>query len=95
MEASNERWFKALTKEFDHSSDRSLIIVAASIIDNLLGEVLKAFMTPSPKENDPLFVMGRGLLGSFGRKIQLAHRLGLISERAFHDFKKISNFMLS
>ncbi|MEB9416023.1 MltR family transcriptional regulator [Bacillus cereus] len=89
---SVQEWFKrygeknqymqALTefeKELENSSDRGLVLVSGSIIDELLGELLKAFLINSKSIEKDLF-KGNGVLATFEAKIQMSYYLGLISK---------------
>ena len=63
-------------------SARPLIIVGASKIDHLLFEVLSTFLLPKrakTKDQDEL-LEGDTPLGTFGSRIKICHRLGLIDE---------------
>ena len=62
-------------------------------VDASLECLLKAVLLPSPSGRDALFQPDRPL-GSFGAKISLAHRLGLIDqpvEKALHTLRRVRN----
>jgi hypothetical protein len=73
-------FFKTVLAE----SERGRIILLACKVDELLLELLKTYFKPSREKkvnNDKLF--GRmGLLGAFSSRIEMAHRVGLISKQS-------------
>lgn len=72
---------------------RGLVLVGAARLDLALEHLLKAVMAPSDDPDDKLFTPDRSL-GSFGAKISLAARLGLIDtsiEAALHAVRTIRN----
>ena len=89
MSTKNEHWFKLLNQEFAGTSDRSCVVVAASIIDHLLTETLRTFLVPCPTAQDPLLDGANAPLGTFSARIDAAHRFGLISVQAARDLHLI------
>jgi len=72
---------------------RGLVLVGAARLDLALEHLLKAVMAPSPGPDDKLFSADRSL-GSYGAKISLAARLGLIEppiEQALHAIRSVRN----
>jgi hypothetical protein len=72
---------------------RGLVLVGAARLDLALEHLLKAVMAPSDDADDRLFTPDRSL-GSFGSKISLAARLGLIEapiEQALHAIRSVRN----
>lgn len=72
---------------------RGVVLVAAARLDLALEHLLKAVMAPSADADDKLFTPDRSL-GSFGAKISLAARLGLIDssiETALHAVRSVRN----
>jgi len=72
---------------------RGAVLVGVARVDASLECLLKAVLLPSPSGRDALFQPDRPL-GSFGAKISLAHRLGLIDqpvERALHTLRRVRN----
>jgi hypothetical protein len=72
---------------------RGAVLVGVARVDASLERVLQAVLLPSPSGRDALFQPDRPL-GSFGAKISLAHRLGLIDqsvERALHTLRRVRN----
>ena len=83
MEVS--RWFAELNTELNGSSDRSCVIVAASIIEHQLTECLRARLVPSGAAQDSLLEGATAPRGSFSAKIDLAYRVGLIGQQLARD----------
>ncbi|PFE05058.1 transcriptional regulator [Bacillus sp. AFS023182] len=71
--------FKEFEKEVENSSDRGLVLVCGSIIDQLLNELLKTLLIKSDSVEKDLFKVN-GVLGTFDSKIQMSYYLGLISQ---------------
>lgn len=72
---------------------RGLVLVGAARLDLALEHVLKAVMAPCSDPDDKLFTPDRSL-GSYGAKISLAARLGLIDasiEQALHVIRRVRN----
>jgi len=72
---------------------RGLVLVGAARLDLALEHLLKAVMAPSHDPDDKLFTPDRSL-GSYGAKISLAARLGLIEpsiEQALHAIRSVRN----
>ena len=66
----------------------------ASLIDEGLTSLLKNFLVPQPSANDSLFDSATSPLSTFSAKIDMSHRLGLISNklcRDIHLIRKIRN----
>jgi len=69
------------------------VLVGVSRVDASLERLLLAVLLPSPSGRDALFQPDRPL-GSFGAKISLVHRLGLIDrpvERSLHTLRRVRN----
>ncbi|ANC19615.1 hypothetical protein WR52_12850 [Bacillus cereus] len=66
-------------KELEYSSDRGLALVCGSIIDQLLSDLLKAFLIKSDSVEKDLF-KGNSILSTFDSKIKMSYYLGLISK---------------
>jgi len=71
-------------------SDRPLVIIATIFLDNELTDILRAFLIPDADkiDNDNLFGYNRPI-ENFGPKIDLAYRLGLISDKLCKDLHYI------
>lgn len=71
---------------------RGAVLVGVARVDAALEVLLKASLAP-PSGNETLFLTDRPL-GSFGARIALAQRLGLIDhqvERTLHTLRKVRN----
>lgn len=72
---------------------RGAVLVGVARVDAALERLSQAVLLPSPGRSDSLFQADRPL-GSFGARISLAHRLGLIEtpvERALHTLRRVRN----
>jgi hypothetical protein len=62
-------------------SDRGAVLAAAALLDVGLETALKKKLVPAAKKDDLLFNGGYSPLRSFSAKIELAFRLGLITDK--------------
>jgi hypothetical protein len=72
---------------------RGAVLVGVARVVAALERLLLSVLLPSPSRSDALFQPDRPL-GSFGARISLAHRLGLIEspvERALHTLRQVRN----
>jgi hypothetical protein len=75
-------------------SDRGSIIVAVSLLDDILNQLLKAKLAPSLDNRDEHFDTATAPFSTFSAKIDLAYRLGLLRAEvraSFHQLRKIRN----
>jgi hypothetical protein len=75
-----------------HEKGRGAVLVGVARVDAALETLLKASLTP-PRSRETLFHAERPL-GSFGAKVALAARLGLIDaavEQSLHSLRRIRN----
>lgn len=90
-----ESWANQFMSEFEKETDRASIIVAASILDTALESIMKRFLVPIPSSTDTLLDSASNApISSFDARINLAHRLGLISAkfcRDLHLIRKMRN----
>ena len=81
--------------EFEKETDRAAGIVGASILDSTLESILKSRLVKSQQaKNDSLFDGPNAPLASFGSRIDMAYRLGLISDemsKVLHIVRRIRN----
>jgi hypothetical protein len=80
----NEGDVNAYFRNIMTESERGKVILLAAKIDELLGELLKRYFKPSrakDEKDDKVFRI-MGLLGTFSARIEMAHRVGLISREA-------------
>jgi len=92
---TDKQWqFDYLFEQFQKESDRAAVILVSSIIDENLGALLKSHLVPIPTSEDNLFDNATSPLSTFSSKIDLCHRIGLISgkfARDLHVLRKIRN----
>ncbi len=72
-------------------SSRPLVIVAAAKVDDLLLEILRAYLLPQiakPKEQDEL-LGGDAPLSTFSARIKMCRRLGLIDETLYLALERL------
>lgn len=80
--------------EFARETDRAAVIVAASMLDELLRSLLVAKLVPVSSSNDELFDGANAPLGTFSARIEMAYRTGMISvklARDLHLVRRIRN----
>jgi hypothetical protein len=85
--------FTEFLEEFKNESDRAAVILGVSKLDLLLYQLLRKVLVPITQKTDDLFD-GDGPLSSFGVKINLTYRLGIIDNafaNALHLIRKIRN----
>ena len=72
-------------------SARPLIIIGTSKIDNLLLEILRAFLKPklAKGNNQDELLEGDTPLGTFSSRIKICRRLGLIDETLFDAIDRL------
>jgi len=83
-----------LFKEFEKESDRAAVILVTALIDEGLTTLLKLYLIPIPTSSDEMFDGANATLSNFSSKINIAHRLGLITgkfARDLHLIRKIRN----
>jgi len=84
---------RAIALQMLEERGRGAVLVGVARVDAALERLLQAMLIVSPNRNDGLFQADRPL-GSFGAKISLAHRLGLIEspvEQALHTLRRVRN----
>lgn len=89
-----EYWSDFLLEEFYKETDRAAIILTTSLFENALGTLIKIYLAPTGAKNDVLCDGPTAPLSEFSSKIQLAQRLGLISQKFANDLniiRKIRN----
>ena len=69
-------------------TERGRVLVAASLIEEVLEEILRSFLS-SEKRTDDLFAGGNAPLGTFSAKIKLARSLCLITVEEFQDIELV------
>lgn len=79
---------KEIEREISKSSDRGTVLICGSVLDGLLGEVLRGFLVEGNKKEEDLF-KGKGVLANFDGKIIMAFYLGLINKNEFDNLKHL------
>jgi mannitol operon repressor len=85
--------FSKFLKEFQSETDRGASILAGSMLDQKLKDILVDFLIECNQTND-LITGHNAPLATFSSRLNLAFSLGLISEYEFHDcniIRKIRN----
>lgn len=72
-------YLKEFDKEVENNSDRGLVLICGSIIDQLLNDLLKSFFIKKDDIDNNLFKNGQAL-GTFDGKVKAAFYLGLITK---------------
>jgi len=86
--------FESFINEFRTETDRAAVILGAAKLDELLRQILQAYLLTVPSGRDELLSQ-ENALGTFSSKINISYRLGLIDaefSRALHIVRKIRNF---
>lgn len=86
--------FRSFIEQTSEESDRGSVLVAVSILDDILTQLLKAKLVPTLEQNDELFDGAYAPFSSFSAKIDLAYRVALIKpnvRRSCHILRKIRN----
>lgn len=89
-----KHWDDLLMEEFAKESDRACVIISAAMLDCALETILKAYLVPTTSSEDKLLEGAYAPISTFNARIDLAHRLGLISAqfcRDLHIIRKIRN----
>lgn len=92
----NDPYFQRLNtflKASDSESERGKVLVATSLIEEMLAEILRAYLLDGATTND-LFDGGNAPLGTFSAKARLSRSLCLISDEEYRDIdiiRKIRN----
>lgn len=77
-----------LTRSLRDYDDRGLVLSLAAFAEEALGELLKAFMTPS--EATAQLIEGfNAPLGTFSSRIKAAYAIGLITKEQFLDLERL------
>lgn len=93
-EIITKHWMGVFDREFKKESDRASVILSVAILDRALESVLKAHLVPTDSPDDSLIEGVYAPISTFNARIDLAHRLGLISTkfcRDLHIIRKIRN----
>ena len=88
-----KHWNTVFDENFSRESDRASVIISGAMLDEALETILKTYLVPCPSE-DSLMEGAYAPISTLNAKIDLAHRLGLISARLcrdLHTIRKIRN----
>lgn len=80
-----EYWDTVFKKEFEKESDRACVILSVAMLDQALEGLLKAHLVPISSSEDELLEGAYAPISTFNARIDLAHRIGLISARFCRD----------
>ena len=85
--------FASFMNEFVGESDRAAVILGASKVEHLLGEILDKYLLPTPAASDDL-LEGDAPLATFSARIKVCHRLGIIDDqfaKLLNIFRRLRN----
>ena len=94
VEIDAGHWNNLFCKEFKKESPRAGVILSAAMLDLALETLLKTRLVPVGSSNDELLDGAHTPLSDFSARIDLAHRIGLISAkfcRDLHLIRRIRN----
>ncbi|AEJ01072.1 hypothetical protein Nit79A3_1228 [Nitrosomonas sp. Is79A3] len=89
-----DKYFDRLHIELEKDTDRSVAIVAAALVDDVLKELLARKLLPHKDKENCIFSKPGSPIGSFSSRINAAYQLGLISSLMYRDLqllRKIRN----
>jgi DNA-binding MltR family transcriptional regulator len=78
-------WDEVFMREFEKESDRACVILSVAMLERALETLLKAQLAATSSSKDELLEGAYAPISSFNARIDLAHRLGLISARFCRD----------
>lgn len=84
------QFLEEFKRELKTQSDRGVVLVCLSILDELLAELLKLRLLEDEKLLKELFGT-KGVFGQFDDKVKASYAMGLISKLDYDLFKKIQN----
>jgi hypothetical protein len=87
-------WHDIFLREFAKESDHACVILSVAMLDRALETILKARLVPTSSAEDELLEGAYSPISTFSARIDLAHRMGLISSqlcRDLHILRKIRN----
>jgi DNA-binding MltR family transcriptional regulator len=87
-------WNRIFKREFAKESDRACVILSVAMLDHALETLLKARLVPTSSSEDEILEGAYAPISTFNARIDLAHRIGLISSqlcRDLHIIRKIRN----
>jgi|WetSurMetagenome_2_1015567.scaffolds.fasta_scaffold174759_2 DNA-binding MltR family transcriptional regulator len=84
------RTWEQAKEEIFGKADRSVSIVGAAFLDDILGKMIRLFMVENCEDVDQLFT-GMNPLSTFSARIRIAYALGLVTKDEYHDLKIIKD----
>lgn len=80
--------WKNLIAEFQHTSDRAVVVIGTTYLQNQLGRILQCFFVDDEDLVSQLLAPEKSL-GELGARIRTTYALGLISSNEYYDLIKI------
>jgi|SRR5579862_2560652 len=80
--------FGAFLSVLNKESDRGAVLISATMLEDLLGRSITAFLIDT-KETSQLLEGFNAPLGTFSSRILAAYSLGIISEREYRECERI------
>ncbi len=84
----NPQEWRRFVDEFQHTSDRTVVIMGTTYLKNHLGRLIRCFLV-NEKETVDQLLGPEAPLETFGARIRTAYALGLISPHEYHDLIQI------
>src|SRR6185312_1394240 len=93
VDTLQDQWQRYM-KMFARETDRACVILTVSFLDELLTLCLRMKLVATPISSDTLFDSGNAPFSTFSSKIDLAYRLGLLSNRLCRDMHLIKKITI-
>lgn len=88
------QWSDHFDASIKQESTRAKVVLSACYLDELIGQLLEIILKPCDKKSDPLFDGAQAPLSTFSARIELAFRMGAVSEdtqKSLNYIRKIRN----
>ncbi len=88
------QWSDHYDLSIKSESTRAKVVLSACYLDELLGKLIKILLRPNEEKSDPLFDGAQAPLSTFSARIEMAYRMGAISEKnkkSLNYIRKIRN----
>ena len=88
------QWADHFDESIKEESIRAKVILSACYLDELLHQLLEIILIPCENKSDPLFDGAQAPLSTFSARIELAYRMGAITEdvqKSLNYIRKIRN----
>ena len=89
MDKNEKNWLDVFDEEFLKESDRASVILSATMLDNALETLLRTYLVPIGSQQDNLLEGRYAPIYTFSARIDLAHRIGLISTKLCRDLHMV------